>query len=456
MNKSFKIFLAFLCLAFFILGCRKKDFADFYERPEGLEPPIYQSLEKKGKFTNLLSLIDKAGYKQTLSTAGFWTMFAPTDSAFNVYFTQNNLSLSGIDSVKAQEIVKYLLVYNAFDKEKIDDYQSTLLGWVPDIAFKRRTTYYNGFFSNTAKDSMFVNANRNGSYTSADNNNKHIPYFTDVFLTNKGLTAADYNFFYPNSTFNGFNVADAKVVEKDFSTENGMIHVIDKVVTPLLSIDEYLEGKPQYSEFRNLLKKYIVSYALNADASQRYKLLTGNNKDVYVKLYNGIGYSLNNENFTKLQDNDAQQDGWTIFVPTNEALSTYVNNVVLEYYKSFDNAPRQLVIDFINSHLFRNTVWPSKFLSSSNILSEPARFTPQTDIIDRKILSNGFFYGTNKVQESNIFSTVYSRAYLDPKFSYTTRLINTDGTLKFSLLDPGTKYTVFMMPDAVITAAGYT
>ena len=71
---------------FFIIGatlfaCKKK-IDDYYAPPANLEAPVYQQLQTRGNFTQFLSLIDKAGYKQTLSTAGYWTIFAPTDSAF--------------------------------------------------------------------------------------------------------------------------------------------------------------------------------------------------------------------------------------------------------------------------------------------------------------------------------------------------------------------------------------
>ncbi|MEI9808549.1 MAG: hypothetical protein WDO16_12130 [Bacteroidota bacterium] len=61
--------------AIILFGCKKK-VNDFFAPPENLEAPVYQQLEAKGKFTQFLALIDKAGYKQTLSTAGYWTVFA--------------------------------------------------------------------------------------------------------------------------------------------------------------------------------------------------------------------------------------------------------------------------------------------------------------------------------------------------------------------------------------------
>jgi uncharacterized surface protein with fasciclin (FAS1) repeats len=448
--------ITFLLFSAIVLFSCKKKFDDYYARPSNLEPAIYQQLQSKEKFKSFLAVIDKAGYKQTLSAAGYWTLFAPNDSAFQAYFTTNNTSAEKMDSVTARSLVQFMLVYNAFQKDRIDDYQSNT-GWVPDQAFRRRTAYYTSFYDDTLQNGSVVKtiqSNRNNGYVTGDNNNKYIPYFTDVYFNSRGLTATDYNYFYPNTQYAGFNVAEAKVVNKDIVAENGVIHEIDRVLTPLPSIEEYLRSKPEYSEFRKLFEKYMVSFVANSDATNRYKLLTGDNKQVYVKVYStSLAFAPNNENYLKLQDNDAQQNSWTMFVPKNDALLDYEKKVLLEFYPSFDNTPTSIIVDFLNAHMWQTPVWPSKFNSSNNFLGEEARFNPQTDVIDRKILSNGMFYGTNKVQEANVFSTVYSRAYLDPKFSIMTRLLSTD--LRFIITNPNAKFTLFMMPDAVLQAAGY-
>jgi len=463
MSKKIKQVFFFLVTMTLLFACQKK-FDKFYERPSTLEQPIYQQLQAKGKFTHLLKLIDKAGYKQTLSAAGYWTLFAPNDSAFTKFFQDRGITgVDKIDSTMARAIVQYMLSYNAFTKETLDDYQSST-GWLPNQSFRRRTAYYTGFYNDTAQngqvlptDAKFIQSNRNGTvnpYVSADNNNKYITFFTDQYFSGRGLTAADYNYFFPNSQYTGFNVGEAKVVTKDIAAENGVIHEIDRVISPLPSIDEYLRSKPEYSEFKRLYDKYLVSFVLNADATNRYKLLTGDNKSVYVKTYNsGLAFSLNNENYLKLQDNDGQQNCWTIFVPTNDVLLDYENKVLLEYYLSFDNTPTSIILDFLNAHMWQSPVWPSKFNSTNNFVGEEARFDPQTDVVDRKILSNAIFYGSNKVQEANVFSSVYGRAYLDPRFSIMTRLLNTD--LKFTVSYLGSRFTVFMMPDDVLRAAGY-
>jgi uncharacterized surface protein with fasciclin (FAS1) repeats len=288
MNRSFKRIISFLAMLILLAGC-KKQFNDYYERPDNLEPPIYQQLEARGNFKNILAAIDKAGYKPILSAAGFWTFFAPHDSAFQVYLTARSLaSISQLDSATCRDIVTYSLVYNAFRKERMDDYQSTA-GWVPSSAFKRRTANYTFVYSgkNTNGTNVkIVPSNRNGAlYVDADNNNKYIPYFVDDFMIGKNLTAADYNYFYPGTPYTGFNVVDAIVTERDIAAENGVIHIVNKVITTLPSIDQYLEGKPEYSLFKSLFDKFLVQYIYNQAISRRYQIVSGTTDSVFTKVY---------------------------------------------------------------------------------------------------------------------------------------------------------------------------
>ncbi|MCA0382923.1 MAG: fasciclin domain-containing protein [Bacteroidetes bacterium] len=444
-----------------ITACRKEAWDEYYGRPDTLESPIYQVLQSKGNFTHLLAAIDKAGYKNTLSGAGYWTLFAPHDSAFQVYFKEAGIAgVAQMDSITCQKIVTYCLVFNAFKKDRVDDYQSNS-GWVPNTTFKRRTANYKGIYegTNTAGAPVkAISSNRNNLggifWVEADNNNKHLPIFTDTFFNARAIPAADYSYFYPAASFKGFNVADGSVVMQDIPAENGVIHVINKVITPLASIDEYLSSKPDYSEFKKLFDKYLVNYVLNPVMTQRYKNLTGKSDDVYTKVYNGLlAFSPNNENYLKVQDNDAQRDGYTLFVPKNDVLLNYIQNVLLEHYQNLDQIPVNILYDFINAHMWQSSVWPSKFNNTFSYLGEPARFNATADIIDKQILSNGFFYGTNKVQEANVFSTVYSKVYLDPNYSYMNRLLDQD--LKSTITNPNQQYVMLMVSNQAWNDAGY-
>ncbi|MGQ4828571.1 hypothetical protein, partial [Enterococcus faecalis] len=73
------------------------------------------------------------------------------------------------------------------------------------------------------------------------------------------------------------------------------------------SIDQYLRTNANYSEFKKILDKYMVSFVPNTSATDRYKLLTGKSDNVYIKQFNpALSFSINNENFLKAADNDGQ------------------------------------------------------------------------------------------------------------------------------------------------------
>lgn len=462
MNHSIRRNVFFLTAVFFLFSC-KKNFDEYYERPSSLEPPIYQQLQARGNFKNLVAAIDKAGYKDILSAAGYWTFFAPHDSAFGVYFKEKNISgIDQLDAAACRKIVTYSLVYNAYKKDRIDDFQNNT-GWVVNQAFKRRTAAYTGVYDGkdkTGNPIKVISSNRNNNgfiyYADADNNNKHIPIIVDGFMNAKGLTAADYNYFYANTPYTGFNVVDAVVTEKDIAAENGVIHVVNRVITSLPSLDEYLDSNPAYSEFKKLFDEMLVDYIPNALATQKYQALNPGAGQIYTKVFNAaLAFSPNNENFLKLVDNDGQSNSYSMFVPTNDVLKDYLNNVLMEHYpsKRIEDLPRNIIFDFVNAHMWQSAVWPSKFRTTFNFLGEDARFDAASDVVDKKMLSNGIFYGTKKVQEANVFSSVFGKAYLDPKYSMMTSLLGQE--LKFTISNIRQKYTLFLVSNKALNDSGY-
>jgi hypothetical protein len=145
-------------------------------------------------------------------------------------------------------------------------------------------------------------------------------------------------------------------------------------------------------------------------------------------------------------------DIWSMFVPTNEVLDQYINTVLLKHYPSLDVMNPQIIYDFLNAHMWQTALWPSKF-ATPNFVGEPARFNPQSDVVDARILSNGMFYGTNKVQESDAFHSVFGKAYLNPAFNLMTRLLQRE--LRYALSNPNSKYALLLLSDEVLKNAGY-
>ncbi len=464
MKKKILYYLLFLPLIFFLANCSsKEEFDKYYARPEYLEPPIYQQLEAQGNFNTLTKLIEKAGYKDILSKAGYWTMMAPNDDAFTAFFQEQGIAnVASVDSVLASKIVRYALIYNAFRTERLSDYQSRT-GWEEDNAFRRRTAYYDGFQTKTINGSPIVVAgsNRNNApgadyYVPGDNNNKYITYFVDEYMTAFGLGASDYNYFFPNTNYTGFNILGAQTVKADIIAENGIIHEVNKVSLPPINLDQKLEESSKYSLFRQLLETNLVQYVFDPDATTTYQNYTRKTDKVYVKVYDpALSFSPNNENYIKESDNDGQNDAYTIFAPENAVLQQFIDDVLLKNYPSLDKLPKYVFEDFFNAHMVKNAVWPSLVAGYSNALEEDIRINMNTNVTEAKVLSNGFFYGTNKIQESNLFYTVYTSAYLDPKFTLATRLYNDGSGYREIISNITGRYTLFLPSDTVLRGLGY-
>lgn len=459
MKKRIHYYLLVLPLLALMASCNKDVFDDYYARPEGLEDPIYQQLEARGNFKSLTALIGKAKYKDILSKSGYWTMMAPNDEAFAKFFQENGFAdASKVDSITAAKIVRYALIYNAFRTEQLSDYQSTA-GWVPDNAFRRRTAFYDGYQTETVNGAsvVIVGVNRNsGIHYPADNNNKYISYFEKEYFAAKALTSADYNFFFPSSTYTGFNVLKGSVKESDIIAENGVIHEVTEVSLPLVNLEQYLKSNSQYSKFNELFQKNLVGYSFSQAETDSYHNYTGKSDRVFIK-YNDftLPFQLTNENFLKQADNDGQSDAYTLFAPDNASLQVFIDNVLLKNYASLDKLPIYVFQDLFKAHMVIGAVWPSKVNTFNNALDEELRFNLNTDVKDAKVLSNGFFYGTNKVQASNLFFSVYTSAYLDPKFTLATRIYNDGSSLREIISNINQRFTLFLPSDTVLRGLGY-
>lgn len=459
MKKKLHYYLLVFSFLGLVTSCSKDTFDEYYDRPENLEPPIFQQLEARGNFKNLMSVIDKAGYKDILSKSGYWTIMAPNDEAFSKFFQEKGISdVSKVDTETAIKIVKYALIYNAFRVDQLSDYQSAT-GWVPDESFRRRTAFYDGYLTKTIDgvQKVVIGANRNGgAYAMGDNNNKYITYFEKEYFSAQKLSSYDYNYFYPNVRYTGANVLKGTIQQADIIAENGIIQEVSEVSLPLVNIDQYLESNNDYSLFRSLLETNLVTYFTAPQITAAYKNFTGKSDEVYVKMYDAtLPFSPNNENGLKQADNDGQNDAYTMFAPENTVLQDFINKVLLKNYSSLDKLPKYIFQDFFKAHMVANAVWPSQVGKYTNGLDEDIRINLDTDVKEAKVLSNGFFYGTKKVQASNLFFSVYTSAYLDPKFTMATRIFNDGSGYREILSNIGQKYTLFLPSDNVLTNLGF-
>lgn len=156
-----------------LTSCSKEDET---ETPMPGSKNIVQVAQSDNQFSTLVAAIEKAGLASTLSGMGPFTVFAPTNAAFDALFSQ--LGVSGLSDLSAETLKPILLNH-------------VLAGSIKSSAI---TTGY------------FATANSFGPDQSAVN----------VYIQ-KG---------------SGVTVDGSNVTSADVMASNGVIHVIDKVILP--------------------------------------------------------------------------------------------------------------------------------------------------------------------------------------------------------------------------------
>ena len=189
------------------------------------DPNILEYLQKDSlqRFTKLVAIIGKAGYNSAMNTYGTYTLFAPTDSAINTWLKQQ--SLSTIDQVPDsawQNVLKFHLLEEEVVTSEFND------GKLPSVTMLGQ--YLITGVSNEAGVSSYI-VNR-----------------------------------------------QAKVIQPNVTTGNGIVHVIDHVLTPATgTIARLIEQNPDYSIFLQAMKETgfydTLNANTNADGSHRWLTL---------------------------------------------------------------------------------------------------------------------------------------------------------------------------------------
>lgn len=483
MKKKYFI-LVFILFAAFVRCTDEKE--AYYEEPDWLEPPIYNVLEEKGRFSDYLACVDRTLYAATMKEGGLSTVFAPNNEAFKVYLTQKGYaSVNDIPQEEVEAIVAYSIVYSRYKFENLGDYftkaaatDNVPVNYLKGQAVKRMTNYYPlayrdpDFDNKWVVDSYIEGASIFFSY-------KYLPVFMQTHFSYSGLTAADYETFYPETAFAGANVLGGKILEADMKARNGIAHEISSVNYPLDNMDKFLR-EHQYSEFKSLLDIKTLSgeyayksYKEEPALAEDLKLIRPEWQvdKVYQKYYSKLAVDPSQDYHVSVDGVlDTEKNGHTLFVPTNEVLKEYVETRLLKYYDSLDELPIEAVSILLNAHMSTEMIWPSQFktakISSGEFLNGVGASGPGFDemnILDKRLTSNGFIYTIDKVIKSKVLETLYSEIYLNPRYSLlNTAFINYYNSSLLSELVkseltgwPYERYTMLLMSDSLLKADGY-
>ena len=433
-NKLFNLMICPFVIALFALTftrCDDKD--EYYKRPDWLEPPIFTVLEEDGNFTKYLECVERTSYAMVLKGAGLYTVFAPNDKAFNDYLSQKGYSSvadipnSEVDKIVAYSICNSTVIFDSIGVQGTFKYKSQY------YALPYRDSEYN--------NEWVVDQTAEGVWTPSYNNYKFVTAFTKAFFNSYTpvLTSEDYNIFYPNVQYTGKNILAGEVLRTDMRAENGIVHEVSTVNLPMDNLADILE-KPEHSVFKSLVDsrdiygKYLFREYLDVGAQSAtllkslQKIMPHETIDrIYCKFYVGLSYSLNLENVADFGAGiySPETSGYTLILPSNQAINEYLSRRVLKYYTEGQLVPQQITQAMINAHMIPSLVWPANYALSLNENGDYLNGEGSTGalfagsaITSSTLASNGFVHHTNEVIRSRLFESVYSEIFLNPTRSW--------------------------------------
>jgi transforming growth factor-beta-induced protein len=224
--RKFQILFVAIAMATVLVSCSKDDDKDMTESKN-----IVQTASSDDQFSLLTAALTKAGLVSALEADGPFTVFAPTNDAFNDLFSQ--LGINGLDDLSAETLTPILLNHVVSGNIKAADI----------------TTGYVSTLNNTAPGQNQVK----------------------VFVQKSGTVTVD----------------GSQVIAADVMASNGVIHAINKVILPA-SVVSHAINNPGFSILVEAVVKAGLVEALSATGP--FTVFAPTN-DAFTSLFAALGVS---------------------------------------------------------------------------------------------------------------------------------------------------------------------
>jgi uncharacterized surface protein with fasciclin (FAS1) repeats len=458
MKKGIIPIITVICILV-IISCEKifeDKHQERFEDPEWLDGSILETLQEDTTgFDIFLALMDRAGYTDKMER-GIYSLFVANDESYREYF-----SSIGIDSVgqlsnnDARQLFE-MCVINSPRSEHQLIYDYIFGAWQGPgseygaLIFRIKTLSK----SPPQKELVQYHAQFEGQTLDIISSQKFVPVFsTEFFRDFNGATdGSDYNYFFPDVSWENKLVYNTKWYNANLLVakvcSNGYIYFLDKAVPIIYSIEEFLRNnQDKYGLYYDIAQRFArYSYAGRLDDPEQTM--------VYTKSYTAsglLGINFADENGPSGTDAVYQRRSiYSALIPTDEALQDYLDNTVFKYYSSIDSVPEVTLTYILQAHLTKHFELPSKMAKTFfNYYSDIIPIDPYNDVIEATILSNGAFFGLNRVLEPLAFKTVTGPLFFNSNYTTFLYALNASG-LMTSLTKDDIKATVFAPPNEAL------
>jgi uncharacterized surface protein with fasciclin (FAS1) repeats len=448
MGKLIQKITPFLVCFLFLLTSCETEFDKYYATPDWLKGNAWQVLEQKGNYKLFLSAVERTSFKDLVQGKGIITVMAPTDSAFQAYLTKNNFAtVNDIPLSKLNKLIGFHLLFYSFNKEAFLDYKPNGIESTNSI----KGMYYK--FRTKSRDSISVELDiTTGKYYKVIHNDRFLPVFSFNFFNSFGLDAkANYEFFYPNSTWtgtNGFNVSEASVNEYALVTDNGYVYSINKVLEPLETIYTNLKSDANYSQFLSAYERF-ASYTYDATSTTDY----GNGDSLFIKGYNDVLPPISSEwPVSSYQFLASLSSGaYNVFAPDNTTIQAFFKKYWAAYYSDISKVNFEPMLAFLQNHVYLGILlFPQQIEGGAIKSTDGTPIIFNRSVVQKKnICSNGSIYGLSQAIIPPMFQKVTAPMYCDPKYNLILDMMKNSAYIP-TLISNSTSFKIFYPSDNMI------
>ena len=445
---------------------------DKYKRPVWLEGKLYTQIAAESDLTQFTTCLELTGYDTIIDISGSFTVFAPTDDAFDLFFQQNpgyGNQVSNIPQEELERIVKFHIIQNAWSREQLQSLD--IYGWIDKDdpgndkprGFKRQTLLRDDnkkywVHSDKGVTTIVDSAGSNTFRKVFTKSRKYVPIFFDDYFTVNNLKQSDFDFYF-NRPYSPGNIyfSEGKVTGVELFAENGFIFKIDRVTTPLLNAEQLLQKDYPGVGYKSLLSllKPFPEFTMNLE--ETYKQPEAKEGKQFDTLYNLIYQDIVFNIHEELSGPNINEPDYTvryhnaILAPTDAAFQTFIDEVLTAKsgyprWGSFNAVPKEIKKIIANTHMGLFPVYKTNIDAGfENGVGDIIRINEE-NIVNRYYGSNCTFIGLNEVIIPRAFSSVSAPVYLRPGYSIFMYAMEYTKVLP-AIKREDAQYSFYVIPD---------
>ena len=408
---------------------------DHYKLPSWAKGNAYEMMQGEGVYTTFLRGLQLTGNEGIVNGKSLVTVAAPDDNAFSSFLSSKGYS--SIDEMYKAEpdytrnLIGMHLMYYAFDWDKMVNFRPA----EGDGATEEQKAVYAGYYykHRTHSQDAIEKVTIDGVEQEVYHDERFLPVFSTKLFETKGIdAAANYNYFYPGTTWygtensgDGFNIANAKVNNTDnLITDNGYLYKVDRVIEPLNTIYDELRNNSDYSQFLDIYDNYMTYEVARTDVTDAL------GRNVYVRTHGSLPsiaceWPVATKSNAYLMMDQLEKAGYNVFAPTNDALDKFFQtywNKNQGYGSMAELDP--LIKQYFVMQMFAKSdflVFPEEIEKGKveTVYGTPINVDMNTISQNRRrICCNGVLYGIDDLTAPAIFSSVAAPAFRDTTYRY--------------------------------------